>query len=295
MDPLNVAQVLAAYNASLAQVFTRQTYTVTGTLEPKNHTPYNGRLYWYLVDGDARLTVQIPERSRDFHGRRVMVTGRLTPRLWKERGAFEVTLYVESITPLDPPPDDWIGPLRGVGEERRLSWPTVERAIEKQILAGERPRVLMFCGTNSVVGEDVRAALGPHARAYHIDTRQVSLTDAAAVAAALSAQKMDADLVAVVRGGGEGLSALSDRRVIETLARHVSVPVVSAVGHAVDRPLIQEVVYHAFPTPTALGTWLAGRVTAARVRRKRRTRVMLLVALGVFALMLAAMWARMTP
>lgn len=64
MDSLSLAQVLAAYEASLAQVFTRQSCTVTGTLEPKNHTPYSGRLYWYLVDGGARLTVQIPERSR---------------------------------------------------------------------------------------------------------------------------------------------------------------------------------------------------------------------------------------
>jgi exodeoxyribonuclease VII large subunit len=235
VDPLHVAQVLAAYNASLAQVFTRQTCTITGILEPKHDTVYGGQLYWYLVDGDARLTVRMPERWQVYRGRRVEVTGQLTPRLWTHRGEIEVVLDVKHMNPLEPPPDDWIGPLRGVGEERRLSWPTVERAIEKQILAGERPRVLMFCGTNAVVGEDVRAALGPHARAYHIDKRQVSLTDAAAVAAALSAQKMDADLVAVVRGGGEGLSALSDRRVIETLARHVSVPVVSAVGHAVDR------------------------------------------------------------
>jgi hypothetical protein len=71
VDPLNVSQVLAAYNASLSHVFKHKALTITGILEPKNNTPYSGKLYWYLVDGGARLTVQIPERSRDLSGRRV--------------------------------------------------------------------------------------------------------------------------------------------------------------------------------------------------------------------------------
>jgi hypothetical protein len=292
MDALNVSQFLTAYNASLTNVFKHKTLTITGILDPKNNTIYNGKLYWYLVDGGARLTVQIPERSRDLSGRRVKVTGRPTPRLWKERGEFEVTLYVESITPLDPSPEDWIGPLRPIGEQRRSSWPAIERSIENQILAGDRPRVLMFCGTNSIVDEDVLAALGQHAHAYHIDKRRIPLTDAAAVAAALSVQKVDADLVALVRGGGDGFSALSDRQVVHAVAHQVPIPIVSAVGHAVDQPLIQELVYRAFPTPTALGTWLADRVTEAR-RRKRRMSVVLFVALGlgILAVILVALLA----
>ena len=84
------------------------------------------------------------------------------------------------------------------------------------------------------------AALGQHARAYQIVKQPIPLTDPAAVAAALSVQKVDADLVAIVRGGGEGISALSDRQVIDAVAHHVPVPIVSAVGHEVDRPLVQD-------------------------------------------------------
>ena len=81
MEPLNVYQVLAAYNASLTNVFKHKALTITGILEPKNNTSYGGKLYWYLVDGGARLTVHIPERSGDFSGRRVQVTGRPRTRL----------------------------------------------------------------------------------------------------------------------------------------------------------------------------------------------------------------------
>ena len=37
------------------------------------------------------------------------------------------------------------------------------------------------------------------------------------------------------------------------------IPIVSAVGHKVDRPLVQDLVHQAFATPTALGTWRAAR------------------------------------
>jgi hypothetical protein len=195
VDPLNVSQFLAAYNASLANVLELKVSTVTGILEPKNNTIYRGELYWYLVDGGARLTVRIPERYRDLSGRRVEVTGQPDRHTNEDRGAIEVILRVQRITPLDPTPEDWIGPLRPIGEQRRSSWPAIERSIKSRILAGDQPCVLMLLGTSSMVDEDIRAALGQHEKAYHIERRRIPLTDPAAIAAALSVQKVNADLV----------------------------------------------------------------------------------------------------
>jgi len=62
VDPLNVSQLLTAYNASLADVLELKASTVTGILEPKSDKIYGGELYWVLVDGGARLTVRIPAR-----------------------------------------------------------------------------------------------------------------------------------------------------------------------------------------------------------------------------------------
>jgi len=114
------------------------------------------------------------------------------------------------------------------------------------------------------------------------------------------------------------------------VAHQVSVPIVSAVGHEVDRPLVQDLVHWAFPTPTAFGTWLAARATGAiqardavvldhrrerealRLdlqksesdlrntqeqvlilrRRLRRRRAFLFVALGILAVILVALWGR---
>jgi hypothetical protein len=168
VDPLNVAQFLSAYNASLADVLELKASTVTGILEPWNDTIYRGELFWGLVNGGTRLTVRIPERYRDLSGRRVKVTGQPYRRIKKHRGEIEVILHVQRATPLDPTPEDWIGPLLPIGEQRRSSWPTIERSIESRILAGDQPRVLMFFGASSMVDKDVLVALGPHVPAYQI-------------------------------------------------------------------------------------------------------------------------------
>ena len=67
------------------------------------------------------------------------------------------------------------------------------------------------------------------------------------------------------------MPALSDRQVVDAVAYHMPVPIVSAVGHDVDQPLIQEVVHWAFATPTAFGTWLADRAKGATHAREAMT------------------------
>jgi hypothetical protein len=263
VDPLNVSQFLSAYNASLADVLELRASTLIGILEPRNDTIYGGELFWSLVNSGTRLTVRIPERYRDLSGRRVEVTGQPCRRTKKDRGEIEVILRVQSAIPLDPTPEDWIGPLLPIGEKRRSSWPAIERSIESRILAGDQPRVLMFFGTSSRVDKDVLAALGQHAPAYQIVPQRIPLTEPAAVATALSVQNADADLMVIVCGGGEGISALSDPQVIEAVAHHVHIPIVSAVGHEADRPRLQDLVYQAVSTPTAPGTWLAARAAGA--------------------------------
>lgn len=262
MHSLNVSQFIAAYNASLANVLELRTATVTGVLEPRNDKLYAGELYWSLVDGGSRVTVRIPDRYRDLTRRRVEVTGQPYRQTKDDRGQIEVVLRVRTMTPLDPTPEDWIGPHLHIGEKRRTAWPSIERAIESRILAGDRPRLMMLIGPTSIVEHDVLGALGQHAAAYQIMDYRIPLTDSSAVAAAIAHHKQDTDLIVVVRGGGEGISALSDPQVLDAVAQ-ASVPIVSAVGHEVDRPLIQDLVHHAFSTPTAMGSWLAARATGA--------------------------------
>jgi exonuclease VII large subunit len=89
------------------------------------------------------------------------------------------------------------------------------------------------------------------------------MLDPIAVAEAVSVPRSNVALIAMVRGGGDGLSVFSDRQVCAAVAQTVGVPIVSALGHAGNEPLIQAMVHHAFDTPSLFGTWLKARAVAA--------------------------------
>jgi exonuclease VII large subunit len=92
---------------------------------------------------------------------------------------------------------------------------------------------------------------------------RVSMTNPVAIAKAVTAQRPDVDLIALVGGGGDWLSVCSDRQVCAAVAEAVGVPLVSAVGHAENHPLVEAVVHQAFDTPSLFGTWLKARAVAA--------------------------------
>lgn len=88
--------------------------------------------------------------------------------------------------------------------------------------------------------------------------------DAAVASIATALGRLDAeevDMVAMVRGGGSRLDmAVFDR---EEVARAVSAskaPVITGLGHDIDRSVADEAAAVAVKTPSAAGEWLVGRV-----------------------------------
>ncbi len=121
-----------------------------------------------------------------------------------------------------------------------------------------------------------------------IDARVQGSEQEAAMAAAfatLSRRASEFDLVVLIRGGGSrsdlaGFDA-------EDLARRIALcplPVLTGIGHEIDRSIADEVAHRAFKTPTAVAQWLARRVErwldglderAAEIRRAGERRLML--------------------
>ncbi len=103
--------------------------------------------------------------------------------------------------------------------------------------------------------------------------------------AALSRRAADLDAVVLIRGGGSrsdlaGFDA-------EALAREIAgcpLPVLTGIGHEIDRSIADEVAHQAFKTPTAVAQFLARRVErwldslderAAEIRRAGEGRLLL--------------------
>jgi exodeoxyribonuclease VII large subunit len=103
-----------------------------------------------------------------------------------------------------------------------------------------------------------------------------------AIAAALSRLATEpVDAVAVVRGGGSQLElAVFDTEVVGRAIATMPVPVITGIGHEVDRTVADEAAAVAEKTPTAAAEWLvtrvqdfAGRLDGARehIRREAQT------------------------
>ncbi len=98
----------------------------------------------------------------------------------------------------------------------------------------------------------------------HVDTRVQGTGAGAQVAAALRAlARHDVDVIALVRGGGAraDLVAFDAEELARTIAS-LDVPVLTGVGHEVDRSLADDVAHRAYKTPTACAAALVEAVRA---------------------------------
>jgi exonuclease VII large subunit len=116
----------------------------------------------------------------------------------------------------------------------------------------------------------VPKALESYVEAYNLTERRVSMRNPLAIAETVATPRRDVDLMALVGGGGEWLSVCSDRHVCTAVSETEGVPIVSAVGHEGNHPLVEAVVHQAFATPSLFGIWLKERAEAARDETDRR-------------------------
>ena len=99
-------------------------------------------------------------------------------------------------------------------------------------------------------------------RVAHVDVRVQGQDAAAAVASAVrTLSRRPVDVIVVVRGGGSrtDLAAFDDEGIALAIAR-APVPVLTGLGHEVDRSVADHVAHTAYKTPTACAAALVERV-----------------------------------
>ena len=217
------------------------------------HQPkaYRSATYFTLKDRVASVTVRVPasalRRSRVVHGERALVTGRLE---WQaDRGT--VQLLAEEVVPI------------GEGAVAAM----VEAA--RQALAADglldRPRrplprlpglVGVVCGADAAVRHDIEAVVADRFPGLPVRILECTVSGpgaAAGIEAALGELLADpgVDVVILARGGGDATQLLpwSDEQLCRAVAS-ARVPVVAAIGHEGDRPLVDEVADVRCGTPS---------------------------------------------
>lgn len=231
-------------------------------------------------DVDMSLSVAIQVNALDAmptplaQGARVVLQAK--PVFWTQRGSL--MLDARQIRPV------------GVGEllariehlKRTLASEGLFDADRKKPLPFLPRTVGLVCGRASAAEKDVVENARRRWPSVRFDIREVAVQGPTAVAEVTAAlQELDADpgvdVIVISRGGGsvEDLLPFSN----ETLLRAVSAartPVVSAIGHDVDTPLLDHVADWRASTPTDAGKRVVpdageerGTVRQARVRARQ--------------------------
>ncbi|MCK5833441.1 hypothetical protein KAH81_07210 [bacterium] len=88
------------------------------------------------------------------------------------------------------------------------------------------------------------------------------------------------DLIVVAETGGKDISVFNNKSVIREVAK-CQIPVLSAIGYAIDRTLLDYIASETLPTPTAAGQWLYKLNIGYMTKKKEATKKMIYIILGM--------------
>ena len=143
----------------------------------------------------------------------------------------------------------------------------VDAILEDKLFRDERPKVALVFASTSITMADFNA--GVNAAAVKIDfTEQRQSFGNAAVLAAFLRQQDTAqyDIIALIRGGGNGIEALDEIEVLKAVSE-MKTPVICAIGHVGEELFMKSIADKVAPTPNGLGQYfseMVERVTAKR-------------------------------
>lgn len=152
------------------------------------------------------------------------------------------------------------------------------KAAVHEMFLKEKPRVVLLTNQGGEADRDIRTQLAGYEDLLWLEICPVKMTNPEHVADAfrgLQGRVGQVDCVAVVRGGGEGIQALEDERVVAAISTRV-IPVITAIGHASNAILLDEMADLTFPVPGALGRWLRDQLEAKARRVSEQKRLSLM-------------------
>ncbi|GAB2533807.1 exodeoxyribonuclease VII large subunit [Brachybacterium huguangmaarense] len=229
---------------------------VEGELVQLNRRPGSGMAFMTLRDADVDMSFSVPVRENVLRtlsidlvpGARVVIHAK--PTFWTKRGSLQ--LEADDIRPVG------LGELLARLEHLRrvLAAEGLFDASRKKPLPFLPGVVGLVCGRESAAERDVVVNAQRRWPAVRFAIREVAVQGDKAVREVSAALKeLDADdevdVIIISRGGGslEDLLPFSDEQLVRLVAR-AQTPIVSAIGHEIDTPLIDLAADVRASTPT---------------------------------------------
>lgn len=229
---------------------------VEGQLVQINRRPGQNLVFMTLRDADVDMSISVVIQTRDLlastaaitEGARVVLRAR--PTFWPKRGTLQ--LQASEVRPVG------LGQLLArIQQLKRVLAGEGLFAAERKVPLPFLPhRIGLICGRESKAEQDVVVNARARWPQVRFEIREVAVQGAHAVAEvceALAALDADpaVDVIIVARGGGsvEDLLPFSNEHLVRVAAA-CRTPIVSAIGHEADSPLLDLVADHRASTPT---------------------------------------------
>jgi exodeoxyribonuclease VII large subunit len=244
------------------------THVYFDLVEPRPDGRVAARLPVVLFEANRRGVNALLRRAgggvRMDDGLGVRIRGSIT--VYDRTGAVQLRM-----TAIDP--NHTIGLLAAERDRvlQALSAEGLLAANGRRVLTGPPLRVTLLTSRGSAACEDFLHELDHSGLAFTVrlcDVRVQGRDAEASIVAALAAvDPATTDVVALVRGGGARTDlAAFDAEGIARAVAATPVPVVTGLGHEIDRAVADEVAHTARKTPTACAAWLVETVRAWALR-----------------------------
>lgn len=143
----------------------------------------------------------------------------------------------------------------------------VDAVLEDKLFRDERPKVALIFASTSITMADFNA--GVNAAAVKIDFTELrqSFGNGTSLAAFLKQQDgMQFDTIALIRGGGNGIEALDDISVLQTVSE-MKTPIICAIGHVGEDLFLKSIADKVASTPNGLGQYFSEMVERVAAKR----------------------------
>ena len=246
---------------------TRNLLVVEGLYSQCGQKDYRG--YWYdaikAQFNPHRLTAIVPTalRCQLSDGELIQVSGVIEKSL-NENGQITLQLRVSNLVGKKKKPVDE-GELKAIELQQAKAakgYQNVDSLLETVLYQGDRkPKVALVFAETSITDQDFKAGIQAAQQAIDFNFNGFTFTRIPEFIHKLELLDTSSfDLICLVRGGGSGISEVFDNTDLAEAIIRMKTPVLSAIGHQVDNPLVCKVADKNIGTPSLLGQYFKDMV-----------------------------------
>lgn len=239
--------------------------TIKGLCSEIGEQSYYGYYFGKLVDDEVSIKIKISEKliAKVIPNTLCTMRGFLEKQIsMRKDGNIGIVFRVAEI--IGTRVCDSLNKVRKeqetlIAQKQKRGIANVKETIISALCDRGKARILLIGGEKSVAYNDVLQSLGAFKSYYVITEKRINLRNVEQVCEILNQADRSGnhDVVAIVRGGGDGLEVFSDIHIVRAAANIRSCCLVTALGHYEDQSVVDRIADYACGTPTDFGYFLA--------------------------------------